>query len=185
VFLEAISMIPRDLPLRAYIVGGAVYRTDASQRSVDELLRRAAALGVADRVGFTGFVDDTAGVMRSLDIVVHASTRPEPFGLVVAEAMACGCAVVASAAGGAADLVDEGVDGLTHSPGNARALAHRIIALVTDGELRLRLGAAAQATARRRFDHRRLAGELVPVYRTAVEERWAAIASAAPAPETA
>ena len=57
--------------------------------------------GLESRVGFTGFVQDSATAMRALDIVVHASTDPEPFGLVIAEAMACGKPVVASRAGGA------------------------------------------------------------------------------------
>ena len=63
------------------------------------------------RVGFTGFLPP-APAMRALDVVVHASTRPEPFGLVIAEAMACGRAVITSASGGAAELVDAGEDAL-------------------------------------------------------------------------
>ena len=47
-------------------------------------------LGVADRVGFTGFVHTPEATFRALHVVVHASTAPEPFGLVIAEAMACG-----------------------------------------------------------------------------------------------
>ena len=50
----------------------------------------ARSLGVADRVGFTGFVHSPEATFRALDVVVHASTAPEPFGLVIAEAMACG-----------------------------------------------------------------------------------------------
>ena len=85
------------LPVRAYIVGDAVYQTEGSQYSLDELRQRARSLGVADRVGFTGFVHTPEATFRALHIVVHASTEPEPFGLVIAEAMACGRARRSSA----------------------------------------------------------------------------------------
>ena len=55
-FLEAIARLPAHLPVRAYIVGDAVYQTEGSQYSLDELRELARSLGVADRVGFTGFV---------------------------------------------------------------------------------------------------------------------------------
>jgi glycosyltransferase involved in cell wall biosynthesis len=98
---------------------------------------------------------------------VHASTAPEPFGLVIAEAMACGRAVIVSHAGGAAEIVDPGVDALVHTPGDAGDLAAQIGALAGDPALRARLGRAARATAERSFDRARLAAELVPIYRAA------------------
>src|SRR5207247_439443 len=66
-----------------------------------------------DRVGFTGFLDDPASAMRALDIVVHASTQPEPFGLVIAEGMACGRAVIASRSGGSVEFIESGTNALT------------------------------------------------------------------------
>jgi glycosyltransferase involved in cell wall biosynthesis len=167
-FLRAVTQLPRDLPIRAYIIGDALYQTDGSQYSGDDLRRLAASLDIADRVGFTGFVRQSDAALRALDVVVHASTLPEPFGLVIAEAMACGRAVVVSRAGGAAELVSHDVDALTHTPGDAGELATRIAALATDASLRARVGAAARATAERAFDHTRLASEIVPVYRDAV-----------------
>jgi glycosyltransferase involved in cell wall biosynthesis len=168
-FLRAVSLLPPDLPVRAYVVGGALYETAGSQRSLDDLRALARRLGVAERVGFTGFVEDAAAVMRGLDVVVHASTEPEPFGLVIVEAMACGRAVVASEAGGAAELIRPGVDALGHAPGDAAQLAGRIAELAGDAGLRARLGAEGRATAERRFDRARLAAELVPIYQAAAE----------------
>ncbi len=168
-FLRAVSLLPRDLPVRAYVVGGALYETAGSQRSLDDLRALAGRLGVAERVGFTGYVEDAAAAMRALDVVVHASTEPEPFGLVIVEAMACGRAVVASEAGGAAELIRPGVDALGHAPGDAAQLARRIVELAGDAGLRARLGAEGRATAERRFDRARLAEELVPIYQAAAE----------------
>jgi glycosyltransferase involved in cell wall biosynthesis len=166
-FLEAIARLPGRPPVRAYIIGDAVYHTDGSQYSLDELRARARALGIADRVGFTGFVLSPEAIFRSLDIAVHASTSPEPFGLVIAEAMACGCPVLVANAGGAAELVTPGTDALVHAPGDASDLSDKIAMLAGDADLRGRLGKAARVTAERNFDRSRLAAELIPVYREA------------------
>lgn len=175
VFLRALSLIPRSVPLRAYVVGDALYQTDGSQHSLAELKDMAQQLGISDRVGFTGFVAQAASAMRSLDIVVHASTQPEPFGLVIVEGMACGRAVIASEAGGATELIETilqpnspaatEINALVHPPGDAEQLAERITQLATDSSLRARLGAAGRVTVERRFNRARLAAELVPIYR--------------------
>jgi glycosyltransferase involved in cell wall biosynthesis len=167
-FLRAMARIPAELPIRGYISGAALYQTNNSQYSLTELKRLASELGVAQRVGFTGFVEQPAAAMRALDIVVHASTEPEPFGLVIAEGMACGRAVIASGGGGVPELMTAGTDGLSHSAGDTGALAACILRLATDSELRLRLGLAGRTTAERRFDRTRLATELVPIYQNAI-----------------
>lgn len=164
VFLRALARLPKDLSYRAYVIGGPIYQTDNSQRTLDELRTLAAELGIADRVGFTGYVADTASAIRALDVLVHASTQPEPFGRVIAEGMACGRAVICSAAGGAAELIADGQDALAHPPGDDAALAARIAQLVRDPELRARLGRAARITAERRFERSRLPEELIPLY---------------------
>jgi glycosyltransferase involved in cell wall biosynthesis len=165
VFLRALARLPRDLQYRAYVIGGAIYQTADSQRTIQELRDLAVELRIADRVGFTGYVADPASAMRALDIVVHASTEPEPFGRVIAEGMACGRAVICSAAGGAGELITQGHDALAHSPGDEAALSGRITELVRSPELRARLGRAGRATAERRFERSRLSRELIPLYR--------------------
>ena len=166
-FLDAVALLPRVLPVRAFLITGALYQTDGSQNSLDALRARAAALSIGDRVGFTGLLRDAPAAMRALDVVVHASTEPDPFGLVIAEAMACGRALVVSAAGGAAELVEPGVTALTHPPGDARALARALETLAADPPLRATLGRNAAAVAGLRFDRARLAGEIGEVYRVA------------------
>ena len=185
VFLRALSLLPADLPFRGYIIGDALYQTDGSQYSVAELKAVAEKLGITDRVGFTGFVAEPAAAMRSLDIVAHASTQPEPFGLVIIEGMACGRAVIASEAGGAAELIQTKLrpnstgistsiatetNALGHPPGNAAQLAERIAQLAADPSLRTRLGAAGRATVEQRFNRQRLARELIPIYQSLTAE---------------
>jgi glycosyltransferase involved in cell wall biosynthesis len=175
VFLRSLSLLPPESPIRAYIIGDALYQTDGSQYSISELRRMAEDLGVADRVGFTGFISEPAAAMRACDVVVHASTRPEPFGLVIVEAMACGRAVIASNAGGAAELIEAGHDALTHRPGDAKDLAEKITTLAFDLRLSTSIGVAARATVERRFNRARLGMELLPIYRALIAKPSAAV----------
>ena len=164
VFLRALAALPSDTPVRGYVVGGALYETARSQRDVDALRHLANELGVAGRVGFTGYVRDTATAMRALDVVVHASTHPEPFGLVIAEGMACGRPVIVSDAGGAREIVATCACAITHPPGDSAALANAIARLAASRAMREELGAAGRDAAVRRFDRDRVAGQVAHVY---------------------
>jgi glycosyltransferase involved in cell wall biosynthesis len=162
VFLEAMARL-RDLPkVRGYIVGGSIYQTDASQYSREELRAQTEACGLRDAVGFTGKVDDVPSVLRALDIVVHASTEPEPFGLVIAEAMACARPVIVSRAGGAAEIAQRGA--VFHEPGNSIELAQCVRELASDPARRAALGAEGREAALRLFSRTRLRETLIPIY---------------------
>jgi glycosyltransferase involved in cell wall biosynthesis len=170
VFLEAVRMLKAagGLPLvHFYIVGGAIYETAASQYREDELRQLAAQLGVADRVRFVPFQEHVDEVFRALDIVVHASSRREPFGRTIAEAMATGKAVVASRESGAAELFIDGEDAMATPARDACALAEAIRRLVVEPHRRERAGLAARATALQRFSRPRLARQLFEAYRSA------------------
>lgn len=157
VFLEAISRIPADRPARFYVVGGPIYQSAGSQATLDDLKQRAKELGVADRVGFTGYQADTPRVLRALDVVVHASTRPEPFGRVIVEGMSCGRAVIAMTEGGAAELFRHEQDALGCAPRDPAALAAAMLRLIDDGPSRAQLGMAGRDTVLSRFDRTGLA----------------------------
>jgi glycosyltransferase involved in cell wall biosynthesis len=177
VFLEALSRIASHVPVRAYIIGDAIYQSDGSQWQVNELRAVAERLGVTSRIGFTGFVARPAEAIRALDIVVHASVEPEPFGLAIAEAMACGKAVIASCAGGPKEFLEDQVNCLTHEAGNATDLALQMERLIEDIAFRARLGAAARESALQLFDRRRLAVEMIPVYESMRRDAQATVRS--------
>ena len=164
-FFRALATIDARLPIRAYVIGGALYETIGSQYSMAELVRMADSFGLNGRVMFTGLLADAPTAMRSLDIVVHASTAPEPFGLVIAEAMACGKAVITSGSGGSLELVDDERDALVVPSGDANGLGSAVVRLASDAELRARLGTAARATAVQRFDRNRMAHSLTQIHR--------------------
>ena len=115
---------------------------------MESLARR---LGVADGVTFAGYRDDVPALLASSDVFVLASMM-EGFGLSVAEAMASGLPVVASALDALKELVSEGETGLLFPPGDARALADAIERLASDPERMRELGARARAYARDELD---------------------------------
>jgi glycosyltransferase involved in cell wall biosynthesis len=102
--------------------------------------------------------------MRALDVVVHASVNPEPFGRVIIEAMALERAVIASAAGGASEIVEHGISGLVHRPGDAQSLADAIDVLLADTELRVRLGKAGRSRVAERFSRDAMTRSVLDAY---------------------
>jgi glycosyltransferase involved in cell wall biosynthesis len=154
VFLRALAKVPEELGVRGYVIGGAIYATESRQTRIDELRRLASSLGIAERVVFTGYIEDMASAMRSLDILVHASTAPEPFGLVIIQAMACGKPVVVSCAGGAAEIVEGGTFGLCNAPGDVNKMAGNIEKLARDPGMRAASGAAGRRETELKFDNR-------------------------------
>ena len=131
---------------------------------MEELRGRAEALGLGDRVGFAGFQPDPSSAIRALDVVVHASTRPEPFGRVIVEGMACEKAVIAVNGGGSAELFEEEKTALGIPPDDPSTLAQAMSRLITDPELRHRIAAAGHASAVARFDRNDLATRWEGVY---------------------
>jgi glycosyltransferase involved in cell wall biosynthesis len=173
VFLRAAAELLRSSPelaVRFYLVGAPLYRTPDSQLSVEELRGMVERLGLSGRVGLVPFQQEPAEVYRALDVFVHASTRREPFGLTIAEAMACGRPAIISRASGAAEQLTDGVDALTLPSGDTQALARALRTLAEDAGLRERLGQAARRTAVERFSRERYAREVLNVYRGLVRK---------------
>ena len=75
-----------------------------------------------------------------MDLLIHASVAPEPFGMVVLEGMAQRKPVIGSRAGGPVEMIIEGETGFTFPPGDAEALAARVSELLSDPERRTRMG---------------------------------------------
>lgn len=167
VFLEAAAHILREQPnlnVRFYIVGGAIYETKGSQFSEQELRELASRLQIADQVEFLGFQQNIAEIYRWLDIVIHASTQPEPFGLAIVEAMACGKPVIVSQAGGAAELFTHNYDAVGVPPGDRTALASAILQLIDNPEFRKSLSENARSTVIKRFNHEHLSKQILTLY---------------------
>jgi len=159
VFLRALAGLKR-ADVRGFVIGGPVYQTGDSQWSTGELRDRIVALGLEGQVGATGFVADMPAVYRALDVVVHASTRPEPFGLVIPEAMACGRLVLATRTGGAAELFEHGVNAVGMDVADVPTMISTLENLLEDPDRRVAIAAQARDHAVARFGRQRFAAAL-------------------------
>jgi len=144
-----LKMLPRLPDVRVLFVGDTLFRGDESYEQ--ELKRKARQLNVADRVRFLGFRRDIPRLMRFVDVVLHTSTAPEPFGRVIVEGMLAGTPVVATRAGGATEVVREPDTGLLVPPGDPNALAIAIQELLSNPDRAYSMGKTAKSYARRRF----------------------------------
>jgi glycosyltransferase involved in cell wall biosynthesis len=149
------------------VVGGALFGEEEYEAS---LHRDAARLGIAERVEFRGHRLDVAPEWACLDVAVHASVTPEPFGQVVVEAMTAGLPVVAAAAGGPAEVVTDGVDGILVPPGDVDLLAAALRRLAADADLRDRLGQAGRTRAAA-FRPEAVAASVMELYRAVLAQR--------------
>jgi glycosyltransferase involved in cell wall biosynthesis len=114
----------RNLPnTHLLLVGDALFGESDYRRQLEALT---VSLDLSDRVHFLGFRDDVGPLMQAADVVVHCSIAPEPFGRVIVEAMLSRRPVVASRAGGAVEIIDDGRTGLLASPGDPIELSKRI-----------------------------------------------------------
>jgi glycosyltransferase involved in cell wall biosynthesis len=103
------------------------------------------------RVHFAPFQSDMATALAGLDVLIHTSTRPEPFGRVIIEAMAAGVPVIAARAGGVPEIITHDVDGLMAEPARLDDYLAQLTRLLTSTELRQRLSVAGQKTVQDRF----------------------------------
>ena len=169
IFIQAIAQIASHRPeLKSssefYIIGGAIYETAGSQYSRSQLQQLARDLAIEDWLNFIDFQSDIVASYNMLDIVVHASTKPEPFGRTIVEAMACEKAVIVSNAGGAAELFTNGEDAVGVTPNDPALLAAAIIDLIDNPAKRIGLGKAGRHTAISRFGLDRLGIDLIALY---------------------
>jgi glycosyltransferase involved in cell wall biosynthesis len=160
VFLAAFAQAFCGTEVRARVVGSALFGEDGYASA---LRTRAEALGIAEQVEFRGFREDIWAELRELDVLVHCSIKPEPFGQVVLEGLAAGVPVVAAAAGGPAELITSGVDGILVTPGDSEGLATELRRLVADPGLRARLSSAGRERSRE-FAPERAVASLLKIY---------------------
>mgnify|MGYP000347909879 CR=1 FL=1 len=150
-FLEAFAAIARQKPQARALIIGAPEPSPRGRAYLAQLQRRAGQPDLVGRVVFTGFRRDIPRLMAALDVVVMPSSEPEPFGLVMLEGMAAGRPVVATAAGGALDVIEDGVTGLLTPRRDPHRLGDTILALLHDPDRAQRIGQAAARRVAEKF----------------------------------
>lgn len=162
IFLRAIHRIHDEFPgARFRIIGSPLFGEEAYEGQLHALCTE---FGLTQCVEFCGFVRDVQRGIAELDIVVHASTIPEPFGQVIIEGMAAGKPVIASRGGGATEIVVDGVSGLLVPMSDPEALAEAMRSLFIDADLRARLGAAGRQRVQESFRIESTAAKISHIY---------------------
>jgi glycosyltransferase involved in cell wall biosynthesis len=175
VFLEIARAVADRVPGSCFVVvGGSIYETHGHAGYRETLRQKTAAVGLSDRVTFLGARDDIPELLAGLDVLVHAPTAPEPFGRVLAEAMAVGRPVVAARCGGIPEVVEDGVTGLLVPSADVGAFTAAVVRLLEDPALCRRLGGAGRCRAEARFGIEAHAAGVLEAYRAVLEGRRAA-----------
>lgn len=162
-FIAAAADIHRMRPdVRFAIVGGTLFGLEPDYR--DFLERLVDDAGLRGLLDFTGHVSDARPWMRASTVVVHCSDSPEPFGLVMAEAMMQERPVVAFRHGGASEIVSDGETGRLVPPHDAAALAAAVLEILANPAMQRSMGSAARVRAERLFSADAMAAAVTGVY---------------------
>ncbi len=154
--LQAWPTVRQQIPqARLLIVGDGELR--------DELQRQAHDLGIADRVIFTGTRSDIPDLLATMDLFVLSSLW-EGMPNVVLEAMAAGVPVLATAVGGTTEVIVDPTHGALIPPQDPAALATAIIQLLTDSEVRKRMGCAGRERVQEAFSMQRTVAATIALY---------------------
>ncbi len=161
VMLAALALVRARRPeVRLWLIGAPMPGEEPYQGT---LLDQARRLGVVEAVRFWGWRRDAVELMGCFDLCVVPSLN-EPFGRVTVEAMLMGVPVVATAAGGTLEIIQDGREGLLVKPGDAAALACGCLTLIGDPILAERLARHAKETARTRFGKAQYVNGVLAVY---------------------
>lgn len=148
-FADAAGIVKEACPDVIFQIAGEAYTGEEHLRT--ELEDHIAQKGLQDTVVLLGQVNDMDSFYKGLDICALPSTQPEPFGLVVIEAMEYGIPVVATNHGGPTEIITDGTDGYLVSHESPEEMAARILELLQDPDKRILMGKAAQEKKRRLF----------------------------------
>jgi glycogen(starch) synthase len=159
--LAALPRVRRAFPGTRLVVAG-------QGRQASALVEQSRKLRVRRSVDFAGHLPDRAlvALLAAADVVVLPS-RYEPFGIVALEAAAAGAPLVASTAGGLAELVVDGVTGLSTTPGDVEGIAAAVRKVLTDPAAAARRAKAAKARLATEFNWQRIAEQTAEIYRSA------------------
>jgi glycosyltransferase involved in cell wall biosynthesis len=170
-FIESANIILKEQKgVEFFIIGDA---RKEYRKLEEELYRRVKEYGISENVAFTGFLprEKTFELLGNFDVFVLTSIQPEPFGLVVIEAMASGRAVIAPAEGGPLDIIENGVSGMLVEPRNPCAYAKAILYLLENDEVREQMGWSGRKRVEEKFTIERTVSEIVGLYMDIISDR--------------
>jgi L-malate glycosyltransferase len=155
--IDAAVLVVREVPDARFIIAGEGELRATLERQIRDH-------GLEKHVILLGFRPDVLSLHKAFDLFVMSSVT-EGLGTSLLDAMACGKPIVATAAGGIPEVIEDGLTGVLVEPRNPPAMAAAIIRLLGDPTLRRQLGEACLATVRERFSAERMVLDTLRVYR--------------------
>ena len=162
-FVQVARLVAEREPKAKFVIAGGTF--DRRDHLLDELHERLRVEGLEGRVIVTGLRTDVHRLMNLFDVLVHLPDRPEPFGLVVVEAMAARKPVVAWDMGALPELVTHDETGWVVPFGDIKAASERVDALLGDPQARANMGEMGSRRVKREFTAARYAEQFVSIYR--------------------
>lgn len=161
VFIRAASLVAKTFPqAKFFVIGSAMFNDAAWETKIRQLASEHKTVDIQ----FMGFCADIPLAMSELDVIVHASTVPEPFGQVVAEAMCCGKPVVAVDAGGIPEVITNGQCGWLVPQSDAERMAERIVWLIEHPNEAAAMGQRGRNKAAEQFTVEKMARGMELIY---------------------
>ena len=161
-FIRAAARVSSRFPEVHFVLAGL--DTSLSREVHKHLEQLVSETGLNDRFHFAGWVEDAEKLLSAIDLFVSAS-ETESFGLAMAEAMAAGTPVVATATEGAREVVVDQETGLLVPIGDVAQIADSIATLLSDGDRRRRMGSEARRVVNQKFSLQRMVDQIEQIYR--------------------
>lgn len=169
IFVHAAKLIAEEHPQVKFGAVGGVF--DTEKFYMDRFRKEVQDAGLENRLTINDFRADMPDVFAAFDIFVLPSILPEPFGLVVIEAMASGKPVIATAPGGPSETVVDGETGFLVPPSDASAIAKALEELLADPQKRISMGQAGRRRACEVFSLPRYVAEFEELYEAVLREK--------------
>jgi len=155
-FIRAAALVLKEFPETQFVLAGVGEVREPLEKLVVEL-------GLTGSFHFLGWLDDADKLLCAMDVFVSAS-ETESFGLAIVEAMAAGCAVVATATEGAKEIIDDENTGLLVPIGNVDRIAQSVINLLSDPEKRRAIATQSAQSAAKKFSLTRMVDDIEKIY---------------------
>ncbi|MFZ1289745.1 MAG: glycosyltransferase family 4 protein [Melioribacteraceae bacterium] len=157
ILIDAAAILVKTVPNIEFLLVG-------NGNNKDDLQNKVKNQNLEKYFEFTGDVTNVKDYMDKCSIIVHTSIEPEPFGMVIIEAMALGKVVIATNFGGPPEIIENETDGFLIQPSNSTILADYILRLIKNPELRKQIGINARKKVISKFDFRETARQIENIY---------------------
>ena len=157
-FVDMAKLVSQENDNVEFLIAGDVYKGE--DEILDDLKAYILESGVKDKIGLLGQVDNMISFYKNIDIFILPSIQPEPFGLVVIEAMNNKLPVVATNHGGPVEIIENNIDGFLVDYKNAKEMAQVVNKLIKDKELRSYITTNAEKKVKEQFNVNRYVDEI-------------------------